>query len=69
MSSQVCLQVIGKHISMLQASDSTGNHPIPQSRDVPNNYSSARDRPSEEAERIKENQDVKASFGNIFSNY
>jgi len=54
---------------MLQASDSTGNHPIPQSRDVPNNYSSDRDRPSQEAERIKENQDVKVSFGNIFSSY
>ena len=48
------------YILLLQANES--NRPVPSrsARDN-NNYSSERDRPIEEAERMKENQDVKVS--------
>ena len=36
-----------------------GNQPVQRGRREPSNYSAERDRPSEEAVRIKENQDVK----------
>lgn len=43
------------------ADPSESNHPVPSRREQ-NNYSADRDRPSEEEESIKENQDVKVSF-------
>lgn len=48
------------YILVLQANES--NRPVPSrsARDN-NNYSSERDRPTEEAERVKENQDVEVS--------
>ena len=36
-----------------------GNQPVQRGRREPRNYRAERDRPSEEAVRIKENQDVK----------
>ena len=39
-----------------------GNQPVQRGRREPSNYSAERDRPSEEAVRIKENQDAKVGW-------
>ena len=43
-----------------------GNQPVQSGRREPSNYSAERDRPSEEAVRIKENHDVKVGLKRNF---